>query len=76
MKIKPLIRSLLPAVLINQISLQYRKLRIATIDKFLFPEQDCGQESFIILFDEYPFNGTVIEVEHLVQRQQQQVKFW
>lgn len=65
---KKLLKKLFPLVLLRQIQLEVNKVRIKTLDKWLFPEQPFDQADFIIRRDEYPFRKYTIESAHLDAR--------
>jgi hypothetical protein len=75
-KVKRILKSLLPVVLINKAYLCYNKLRINTFDKIVFPERRFQQQDFLVRRDAYPFEGTAIEATHLEQPLQRQIQIW
>ena len=74
--LKNLFRKLLPRVVLNAAHRQVNQLRIATIDKLLFPERVFGQQEFAIRRDAYPFAGVAMATEELEARLQRQIAIW
>ncbi|NML68068.1 glycosyltransferase family 61 protein [Hymenobacter sp. RP-2-7] len=74
--LKKLFKKLLPRVVLNAAHRQVNQLRIATVDKLLFPERVFKPQEFIIRRDAYPFAGVVIATKALEARLQQQIAIW
>jgi len=70
---KELLKKLFPLVLLRNVQLEVNKLRIRTIDKWLFPEQPFQQADFVIRHDDYPFRLHPVPTAHLDARLQRQI---
>ncbi|NVO85929.1 glycosyltransferase family 61 protein [Hymenobacter terrestris] len=71
--VKELLKKIFPLVLLRNVQLEVNKLRIRTIDKWLFPEQSFQQQDFLIRHDAYPFRLHPVPNAHLDGRLQQQI---
>lgn len=74
--LKILLKKTLPATLLSQLHLRYNRLRIGTLDKFLFPEKLFSQEDFFIRRDDYPFANVTVKTESFEKRLQRQIAIW
>ncbi|SDY11203.1 glycosyltransferase family 61 protein [Hymenobacter psychrophilus] len=72
-RVKELLKKAFPLVLLRNVQLEVNKLRIKTIDKWLFPEQPFQQKDFTIRHDAYPFRLHPVPASHLDERLQQQI---
>jgi Glycosyltransferase 61 len=65
---KNVLKIIFPLVLLKRVQLEINKVRIKTIDRFRFAEQQIHQEEFVIRRDDYPFRIYSIKTAHLEPR--------
>lgn len=74
--LKALLKKVIPRAVLSAANQQVNRLRIATVDKLLFPERHVRQEEFTIRRDTYPFAGVPMATEALEVRLQRQIAIW
>jgi hypothetical protein len=66
MNLRQAIKEILPVPLLKDIFLFYNRIKIATIDKILFPEYVIEKDKFLIYRIRFPFRETNIDISDLV----------
>jgi hypothetical protein len=66
MRLRHAVKKILPVPLLKDIFLFYNRIRIATIDKILFPEYVIEKDKFLIYRNGFPFREANIEISDLI----------